>query len=245
MTSTLILLRHGESDWNHQNLFTGWFDADLSPRGEKQAARAGELLAEAGLRPHVVHTSVLIRAIRTADIALDHLGMRWLPVRRTWRLNERHYGALQGKNKKETTDHFGADAVKLWRRGYATPPPPVDRHDPHHPINDSRYAGLAPEVLPAAECLADVMVRVLPWWHDWCVPDLQAGPVLVSAHGNSLRALVKHLDSIDDDDIAALNIPTGIPLVYDLDDSFRPLGHRYLDPDAAAAGAAEVERQAG
>ena len=243
--TTLILLRHGESEWNSKNLFTGWYDSGLSPRGRKQAVRAGELMAEAELRPSVVHTSLLVRAIDTADIALEALGMRWLPVRRSWRLNERHYGALQGKNKKETTNQFGTDAVKKWRRSYDSPPPEVDRHNLHHPMNDPRYANLPPDVLPASECLKDVVARVLPWWHDLCVPDLQRGPVLVAAHGNSLRALVMHLDEIDDDEISELNIPTGIPLVYSLDDAFRPIGSAYLDPEAAAAGAAEVEKQAG
>lgn len=248
MAYTLVLLRHGESTWNAENLFTGWFDSDLSERGATEAASAGRLLREAGITPEVLHTSVLVRAIRTANLTLDELDLLWLPVRRTWRLNERHYGDLTGKNKKQTADQFGADQVKIWRRSYDIPPPPVDLASPHHPINDPRYRDLAPDVLPASECLKDVLERMLPWWHDWCVSDLRAGRVvIVSAHGNSLRALVKHLDGIPDDEITELNIPTGIPLVYELDETFRPTvaGGRYLDPDAAAAGAEAVARQAG
>jgi 2,3-bisphosphoglycerate-dependent phosphoglycerate mutase len=242
----LILLRHGESDWNAANLFTGWYDADLSEHGREQAAKAGRLLAESGVLPDVVHTSLLTRAIRTAWITLDVLDRHWLPEHRTWRLNERHYGALQGLNKKETADEFGLDKVKQWRRSYDVRPPDVDPDSPHHPRNDSRYVGLAPDVLPAAECLKDVVVRVLPWWHDQCVPELRVGrSVLVAAHGNSLRALVKHLDGIPDDEIAELDIPTGEPLVYRLDDELRVVERTYLDPEAAAAGAAAVAAQAG
>ncbi len=246
MPGTLVLLRHGESTWNAANLFTGWYDADLSERGIAEATRAGALLGDAGLLPDVQHTSLLIRAIRTTDLALDGVGRRWIPVRRSWRLNERHYGGLQGKNKKETADEFGADAVKVWRRSYDTPPPAVDPASEHHPSHDPRYAALPPDVLPASECLKDVLHRMLPWWHDMCVPDLRAGrTTLVGAHGNSLRALVKHLDGISDADIVDLNIPYGNPLVYTFDDSLRPVDRRYLDPDAAAAVAAEVAAQAG
>jgi 2,3-bisphosphoglycerate-dependent phosphoglycerate mutase len=248
MAYTLVLVRHGESTWNAENLFTGWHDADLSERGATEAVTAGRLLGEAGIRPDVVHTSVLVRAIRTANLTLDELDLLWLPVLRTWRLNERHYGDLTGKNKKETADQFGPDQVKIWRRSYDIPPPPVDRSSPYHPANDPRYRGLAPDVLPASECLKDVLERMLPWWYDSCVPELRAGRVvMVSAHGNSLRALVKHLDDIPDDVIAELNIPTGIPLIYELDAALRPTvaGGRYLDPDAAAAGAAAVAAQAG
>ncbi|MGH9119150.1 MAG: phosphoglyceromutase [Acidimicrobiales bacterium] len=248
MAYTLLLLRHGESTWNAANLFTGWYDADLSERGREEAVTSGRLIKEAGIVPDILHTSVLVRAIRTADLALDEAGLQWLPVTRHWRLNERHYGALTGKNKKETAEQFGTDQVKVWRRSYDVPPPPVDRDSPYHPVNDPRYTGLPPEVLPACECLKDVLVRMLPWWHDVCVPDLVAGKLpIVSAHGNSLRALVKHLDDIPDDEIAELNIPTGVPLVYELDDGFRPIvpGGRYLDPAAAVAGAAAVAAQAG
>jgi 2,3-bisphosphoglycerate-dependent phosphoglycerate mutase len=246
--STLVLLRHGQSTWNQANLFTGWYDADLSELGREQASNAGHLLVAAGLEPTVLHTSVLTRAIRTADLALDVMGRLWLPARRSWRLNERHYGALQGKDKKATAAEFGLDQVKVWRRSYTIAPPPVGPSSEHHPRNDARYAKLAPDALPAAECLADCLARVLPWWHDSAVPDLRAGEVvLVAAHGNSLRALIKHLDGIGDDDIAHLELPTGQPLVYELDDDLRPLvrGGTYLDPAAAAGGAAEVARQAG
>lgn len=253
--STLVLLRHGQSTWNAKNLFTGWHDADLSEIGCKEASAAGRLLEEVSIRPTIVHTSVLVRAIRTAELALDELGRAWLPVRRSWRLNERHYGALQGKDKKQTSEEFGAPQVKLWRRSYDVRPPSADPSSEHHPASDDRYADLSPHVLPASESLSDVLQRMLPWWEDSCVPDLRAGHVvLVSAHGNSLRALIKHLDDIADDDIAELNIPTGIPLVYELDDALRPIPHewalapltgRYLDPQAAAAGAAAVADQAG
>jgi 2,3-bisphosphoglycerate-dependent phosphoglycerate mutase len=248
MPDTLVLLRHGESEWNAANLFTGWYDSDLSEKGRTEAVTAGRLLREEGIVPDVLHTSTLLRAIRTANLALEEAGLLWLPVTRHWRLNERHYGALQGKNKKETAEQFGADQVKIWRRSYDIPPPPVDTDSPYHPINDARYKDLPPEVLPGSECLKDVLIRMLPWWHDVCVPDLAAGKVvLVSAHGNSLRALVKHLDGIPDEEIAELNIPTGVPLVYELDDAYRPVtvGGRYLDPAAAAAGAAAVAAQAG
>ena len=241
---TLILLRHGESLWNQANLFTGWHDVDLSPRGEEEARRGGVLLR--GFAADVLHTSLLRRAIRTANLALEECDRLWIPVRRSWRLNERHYGALQGLDKKAVREQYGDEQFALWRRSYDVPPPPVPPDSPHHPATDPRYAALAPDLLPATECLADVVRRLLPWWYDAIVPDLRAGRVvLVAAHGNSLRALVKHLDGISDADIAGLNIPTGIPLVYDLDAELHPTvpGGRYLDPAAAAAAAAAVATQ--
>ncbi len=243
---TLVLLRHGESDWNAKNLFTGWVDVGLSAKGETEARRGGELLAQHNLLPDLLHTSVLRRAIRTAELALDGCDRHWIPVRRHWRLNERHYGALQGKNKKQTLEEYGEEQFMRWRRSYDTPPPPIDPDDEYSQAHDVRYAGLAPELRPAAECLADVVERMLPYWYDAIVPDLLTGQtVLVAAHGNSLRALVKHLDSISDEEIVGLNIPTGIPLRYDLDDSLRPLtrGGEYLDPEAAATAAAAVANQ--
>jgi 2,3-bisphosphoglycerate-dependent phosphoglycerate mutase len=246
MTGTLVLLRHGESEWNAKNLFTGWVDIDLSAKGAGEAAAGGRLLAEQGLLPDLVHTSVLRRAIATATIALDACDRHWIPVRRSWRLNERHYGALQGKDKKQTLAEFGDEQFTTWRRSYDTPPPPLPDDDQWSQVGDARYAALAPEVVPRTECLKDVVVRLLPYWYDAIVPDLRAGhTVLVAAHGNSLRAMVKHLDGIDDDTIAGLNIPTGIPLVYDLDDSLRPTtrGGRYLDPAAAAAAIEAVKNQ--
>jgi 2,3-bisphosphoglycerate-dependent phosphoglycerate mutase len=246
MNSTLVLLRHGRSDWNDRNLFTGWVDADLSERGVDEAHRAGELMEESGVRPDVVHTSVLVRATRTAWIALDAMGMTWLPVHRSWRLNERHYGGLQGKDKKATAEEFGADQVKIWRRSYDIRPPDIEPGSEFDVAGDPRYRELAPHVIPRAECLKDTLDRTLPYWEDAIVPDLRAGRVvLVAAHGNSLRALVKHLDGIGDDAITELNIPTGNPLVYELDQSLTPVSSAYLDPDAAAAGAAEVAAQAG
>jgi 2,3-bisphosphoglycerate-dependent phosphoglycerate mutase len=237
--STLIIIRHGESEWNEKGLFTGWVDARLSERGEAEAARAGAQLTDAGLRPAVVHTSVLSRAIETANIALDVAGLSWLPVQRSWRLNERHYGALQGKDKAATRAEYGDEQFMLWRRSYDIPPPPLADDDP-------RYALLPDELLPRPECLRDVVQRMLPYWYDAIVADLAAGQTpLVVAHGNSLRALIKHLDGISDADIAELNIPTGMPLVYELDDRFRPLqpGGRYLDPEAAAQAAEAVRAQ--
>jgi 2,3-bisphosphoglycerate-dependent phosphoglycerate mutase len=246
MTFSLILLRHGRSDWNDRNLFTGWVDADLSERGVEEARRAGELMAEAGLRPDVLHTSVLVRAIRTAWIALDAMDMTWLPVQRSWRLNERHYGDLQGKDKKATAEEFGADQVKIWRRSYDIRPPDIEPGSEFDVAGDPRYRELPPHVVPRAECLKDTLERTLPYWEDAIVPDLRAGrDVLVAAHGNSLRALIKHLDGISDEAITELNVPTGNPLVYELDDSLTPVSSRYLDPEAAAAGAAEVAAQAG
>jgi 2,3-bisphosphoglycerate-dependent phosphoglycerate mutase len=242
---TLVLLRHGESEWNSKGLFTGWVDVGLSEVGAQEAVNGGRLLARSGPRPHVVHTSVLLRAIQTANITLEEAGLSWLPVRRSWRLNERHYGALQGKDKAATRREFGDEQFMLWRRSYDVPPPPIADDDPLSQSGDIRYAGLPPELRPRTECLKDVVARMLPYWYDAVVPDLDGGTVLIVAHGNSLRALVKHLDGISDADIAQLNIPTGIPLVYELDDSFKPTvaGGRYLDPDAAAEAAEAVRNQ--
>jgi 2,3-bisphosphoglycerate-dependent phosphoglycerate mutase len=244
--STLIMIRHGESEWNDKGLFTGWVDARLSERGRTEAARAGQQLAEAGLRPAVVHTSVLSRAIETANIALDVADLAWLPVRRSWRLNERHYGALQGKDKAQTRQEYGDEQFMTWRRSYDVPPPPLADDDPLSQVGDPRYGLLPPELVPRTECLRDVLARMLPYWYDAIVPDLASGRVtLIVAHGNSIRALVKHLDGISDAEIAELNIPTGMPLVYELDAQFRPAqpGGRYLDPEAAAAAAEAVRAQ--
>ena len=243
---TLVLLRHGESVWNAKGLFTGWVDVDLSATGEEEARRGGELLKEAGIRPDVVHTSLLKRAIRTANLALDAADLHWLPVERSWRLNERHYGALQGKNKAQTREEYGEEQFMIWRRSYDTPPPPIADDDTYSQAGDVRYGELPPELLPRTECLKDVLERSLPYWYDSIVPDLSAGrTVLVVAHGNSLRALVKHLDGISDADIAGLNIPTGIPLRYDLDENFKPTnpGGTYLDPETAEAAIAAVAAQ--
>src|SRR6516165_10306744 len=215
---TLVLLRHGESEWNSKGLFTGWVDVGLAAKGIQEAAAAGRMIVDAGLRPDVVHTSVLTRAIQTANVALEAAGLSWLPVQRSWRLNERHYGALQGKDKAQTREEFGDEQFMIWRRSYDVPPPPIADDDPLSQASDPRYARLPPELLPRTECLADVLHRLLPYWYDAIVPDLAADrTVLVVAHGNSLRALVKHLDEISDAEIAGLNIPTGIPLVYELD----------------------------
>jgi len=245
MTSPLTLLRHGQSVWNLENIFTGWTDVALSPHGEAEAVAAGALIAEAGLLPDVAHTSLQVRAIETLNLALAEMGRAWIPVHKDWRLNERHYGELQGLNKKETAAEHGPEQVHLWRRSYDTPPPPLSIDDPRHPSHDPRYEALAPDLLPATECLADVVARMLPYWYDAIVPDLRSGrSVLVAAHGNSLRALVKHLDGISDDEIASLNIPTGVPLVYDLDDDLIPVASRYLgDADAVAAAARAVADQ--
>ena len=244
---TLVLLRHGQSEWNLTNRFTGWIDVDLSEQGEAEAIEGGRLMLEEGVHPDVLHTSLQTRAIRTAELALRELDRSWIPVRRSWRLNERHYGALQGLDKKETAEQYGADQVKVWRRSYSTPPPPLGEAERVAQARDPRYSDLPPDVLPASECLADVVERMLPYWYDGIVPDLGDGrTVLVAAHGNSLRALVKHLDGMSDDEIVELNIPTGIPLVYELDAQLQPRATRYLgDPDAAAAAAAAVARQAG
>lgn len=244
---TLVLLRHGESEWNALNLFTGWVDVGLTEKGRGEAVRGGRLLRDAGILPDIVLTSLLRRAITTANLALDEAELSWLPVQRNWRLNERHYGALQGKNKKETLEQYGEEQFMLWRRSYDTPPPPIDPDSEFAQTHDARYATLPPEVLPATECLADVVHRLMPYWEDVIVGEhLRAGrTVLVVAHGNSLRALVKHLDRISDEDIAAVNIPTGIPLVYRLDENLRPVvaGGEYLDPEAAATAAAAVASQ--
>ena len=236
---TLVLLRHGQSTWNLENLFTGWHDVPLSERGVGEATEAGRLIGEAGLLPEVVHTSVLVRAIQTADLALGEMGRTWIPVRRSWRLNERHYGALQGLNKKETSERFGADKVKVWRRSYDVRPPDLEVADERHPSHDPRYASLPPELLPSAECLADVVARMLPYWYDAIVPDLLShGCVLVSAHGNSLRALVKHLEGLSEQEIVDVDIPTGVPRVYELGRDFGVRGRRYL------GNAEEIERRA-
>lgn len=243
---TLILLRHGHSDWNEKNLFTGWVDVDLAPQGVDEAERGATLLADAGLLPDVVHTSLLRRAIRTTDIVLDGIDRHWIPVRRSWRLNERHYGALQGKDKKATLAEYGEEQFMTWRRSFDVPPPPIADDDEFSQAGDARYADLPPELQPATECLADVIDRMLPYWYDAIVPDLRAGKVvLVTAHGNSLRALVKHLDGISDDLITGLNIPTGIPLLYELDEQMRPItnGGKYLDPQAASDAIAAVAKQ--
>src|SRR5688500_288386 len=223
MTYRLVLLRHGESEWNKLNLFTGWWDAQLTERGEAEAIAGGELMAARDVAPDVVHTSLQTRAIHTAELALRIMGRSWIPVRRDWRLNERHYGDLTGKNKAEIAERFGADQVKVWRRSYDVPPPPIAPDNPCNPNTDERYAQVPADQLPLTECLKDVVERLLPYWHEAIVPDLRAGrTVLIGAHGNSLRALVKHLDGIGDDDIVDLNIPTGEPLVYELGDDLRP-----------------------
>ena len=245
MTGTLVILRHGESTWNQQNLFTGWHDVPLSAKGLTEAAAAGRTMADAGLRFDVAHTSVLTRAVMTCHLALEAMGQVWLPVQRHWRLNERHYGALQGLDKKETTARHGAEQTHLWRRSYDVPPPPVDRTSPEHPASDERYRLLAPDVLPATECLADVVARVLPYWYDVVAPQLLAGlDVLVTAHGNSLRALMMHLEGISSVDIAEVNIPTGAPRRYRFGAGLSVTDAAYLgDQDAIAAAAAAVANQ--
>lgn len=244
--STLVLLRHGHSEWNARNLFTGWVDVDLNEQGVEEARRAPELLRGADILPDVLHTSVLRRAIRTAEITLNGLDRHWIPVKRSWRLNERHYGALQGKDKKATLAEFGEEQFMTWRRSYSTPPPALPDDSEFSQADDARYAELPSELLPRTECLADVLDRMLPYWYDQIVPDLRADKtVLVTAHGNSLRALVKHLDDMGEDEVVGLNIPTGIPLVYELDDDLKPTkrGGTYLDPEAAAAAIAAVANQ--
>ncbi len=247
MTGTLVILRHGESTWNKLNLFTGWHDVPLNEKGLAEGAAAGRTMLEAGLRFDVGHTSVLARAVVTAHLALEQMDQVWLPVQRHWRLNERHYGALQGLDKKATTELHGAEQTKLWRRSYDVPPPPVDTDSPEHPLNDPRYRLLPPDVLPASECLKDVVARALPYWHDVIAPQLLAGQnVLITAHGNSLRALVMHLEDVSADDIAELNIPTGAPRQYEFDDRLVVTSAAYLgDADAVAAAAAKVAAQAG
>ncbi len=243
---TLVLLRHGESEWNAKNLFTGWVDVALTDKGRAEASRGGELMADAGYLPEVLHTSLMRRAIVTAQLALETCDRLWLPVRRSWRLNERHYGALQGKDKKATKEEFGEEQFMLWRRSYDTPPPPITDDDEYSQIGDAQYADLPDEIVPRTECLKDVVERMLPYWYDAIVPDLRTGrTVLVTAHGNSLRALVKHLDDMSEDDVVGLNIPTGIPLVYQLDEDMRPLerGGQYLDPEAAASAIQAVANQ--
>jgi 2,3-bisphosphoglycerate-dependent phosphoglycerate mutase len=244
MTSTLILLRHGNSEWNLKNLFTGWVDVRLSEQGVTEAKRAGQLLRESGLKPEILYTSVLTRAIQTADLALEEADRLWIDVKRSWRLNERHYGALQGKDKAQTLEEYGPEQFQTWRRSFDVPPPPLDDDSEWSQAHDERYAGLGADA-PRTESLKLVIDRMLPYWESDITKDLAAGKtVLVTAHGNSLRALVKHLDGISDDDIAELNIPTGIPLVYELDDAFTPTKPaEYLDPEAAAAGAAAVAAQ--
>jgi 2,3-bisphosphoglycerate-dependent phosphoglycerate mutase len=242
--STLVLLRHGESEWNALNLFTGWVDVDLTDKGRAEAVRSGELMVEHNLLPDVVYTSLLRRAITTANMALDTADRHWIPVRRSWRLNERHYGALQGLNKSEIRARYGEEQFMAWRRSYATPPPPIEKGSQFSQDADPRYANIGGG--PLTECLADVVARFVPYYTDVIVPDLRAGKtVLIAASGNSLRALVKYLDGMSDDEIVGLNIPTGIPLRYDLDAQLRPrvAGGTYLDPEAAAAGAAAVASQ--
>jgi 2,3-bisphosphoglycerate-dependent phosphoglycerate mutase len=242
----LVLLRHGESEWNLANRFTGWTDVDLSPKGVEEARAAGRLLKEEGYVFDVAHTSVLKRAIRTLWITLETMDLMWIPVKISWRLNERHYGALQGLNKAETAEKFGDTQVKVWRRSYATPPPALEPDDERHPGRDPRYESLTKDLLPLTEALKNTVERFLPYWHDAIVPDIKAGKrVLIAAHGNSLRALVKHLDGISPDDIVGLNIPTGIPLVYELDEEIQPIKSYYLgDPEAARKAAEAVAKQA-
>ncbi|MFV0406624.1 MAG: phosphoglyceromutase [Propioniciclava sp.] len=246
MTYQLILLRHGESEWNALNLFTGWVDVDINAKGVAEAKRGAELLKAEDLLPDVLHTSLLRRAIHTANLALDGCDRHWIPVRRHWRLNERHYGDLQGKNKAETLEQYGPEKFAEWRRSYDVPPPVITEGNQYNQYDDPRYADIDPAERPKTECLQDVVERMLPYWESDIKPDLTAGKtVLVTAHGNSLRALVKHLDGISDADIAGLNIPTGIPLYYELDENFAPVtaGGRYLDPAAAAAAIEAVKNQ--
>jgi 2,3-bisphosphoglycerate-dependent phosphoglycerate mutase len=243
---TVVLLRHGESTWNRENRFTGWTDVDLSERGLVEAHDAGHLLRDGGYGFDVAYTSVLKRAIRTLWIALDALDLMWIPVVKSWKLNERHYGALQGLNKAETAAKHGEAQTKIWRRSYDIPPPPLTLDDPRHPSRDPRYKGLSASELPLTESLKETVARFLPYWHETIAPAIASGQrVLIAAHGNSLRALVKYLDNIPESEIVELNIPTGIPLVYELDDDLRPIRHYYLgDPAAAAAAAARVANQA-
>ena len=243
---TLVLVRHGQSDWNLKNLFTGWTDVDLTEQGRREARDAGRTLREAGLTFDIAFTSVLVRAIRTLWLILDEMELMWIPVERHWRLNERHYGALQGLDKAETAAKHGAEQVKIWRRSYNVPPPPLEADDPRHPRHDPRYAKLPPTTLPGTESLETTLARVKPYWEDRIVPELLAGRnVLVAAHGNSLRALVKMLEGISDDEIVGLNIPTGVPRLYELDARLAPTRAEYLgDPEAIAAAAQAVANQA-
>ena len=246
MTAKLILLRHGESEWNAKNLFTGWVDVDINEKGVEEAKAAAKLLQSEDLLPDVLHTSLLRRAIHTANLALDGCDRHWIPVKRSWRLNERHYGKLQGLNKTEIRDQFGEEQFMQWRRSYDVPPPPIDQDNEFSQYNDARYADIPADERPLTECLKDVVARMIPYWEAHIVPDLAAGKtVLITAHGNSLRALVKHLDGVSDADIAGLNIPTGIPLFYELDEDYKPVtpGGRYLDPAAAAAAIEAVKNQ--
>lgn len=242
--TTLVLLRHGESVWNEKNLFTGWVDVDLTANGEAEATAGGKLIKDAGIEPNILHTSVLRRAIRTANLALDSMDRLWIPVRRSWRLNERHYGNLQGLDKAETREKYGDEQLKAWRRSYDVPPPAIDADSQYGQKNDPRYP--SPDVVPPSECLADVVARMMPYWYDAIIPDLAAyETVMITAHGNSLRALVKHLEGISDADIAELNIPTGVPRVYQLNENYEVLKAEYLgDPDEIAAKAAAVAAQA-
>ena len=241
----LVLIRHGQSTWNRENRFTGWTDVDLTEQGRAEAKQAGALIKEAGLSFDIAYTSVLKRAIRTLWIALDELDLMWLPVENSWRLNERHYGALQGLNKAETAAKFGEEQVKIWRRSYDIPPPPLERTDPQYPANDARYRGLTENELPLTECLKDTVDRFLPYWRGTIVPAIESGrKVLIAAHGNSLRALVKHLDNVSEQEIVELNIPTGVPLVYELDESLKPIKHYFLgDPVAIARAMDDVANQ--
>ncbi|MGQ0512070.1 MAG: 2,3-diphosphoglycerate-dependent phosphoglycerate mutase [Betaproteobacteria bacterium] len=245
ITHRLVLLRHGESDWNRENRFTGWTDVDLSERGVEEARAAGRLLRAEGWTFDLAYTSVLKRAIRTLNLALEELDQLWIPVTKDWRLNERHYGALQGLNKAETAAKFGEAQVLAWRRAYDTPPPSLEASDPRNPSGDPRYAGVSAASLPLTECLKDTVARVLPYWESAIAPAVRSGKrVLIAAHGNSLRALVKHLDGVSDPDIVGLNIPTGVPLLYELDATLRPMGHRYLgDPAEVARRIAAVSAQ--
>ncbi len=244
--ATLVLLRHGESEWNKKNLFTGWVDVDLTELGEEQARLGGLELRKAGVLPTVVHTSLLTRAIRTSNIALESCDRSWIPVKRHWRLNERHYGALQGKDKAQVRAEFGEEQFMMWRRSYDDPPPKIEVGSEWDVSRDPRYAHLTTDLVPRTECLQDVLHRMLPYWYDAIVPDLVAGhTVLVAAHGNSIRALVKHLDHLSDEEVVGLNIPTGQPLRYDLDEDMHPTnpGGTYLDPEAAKAAAEAVAKQ--
>lgn len=242
----LVLIRHGESQWNKENRFTGWTDVDLTEKGREEAREGGRLLKEEGFTFDMAYTSVLKRAIRTLWTVLDEMDLMWVPVKRTWRLNERHYGALQGLNKSETAEKYGADQVLIWRRAYATPPLPLEKDDERYPGKERRYSDLTEEELPVTECLKDTVDRFLPLWHNEIAPALKEGKkLIIAAHGNSLRALVKYLDNISDDDIVNLNIPTGIPLVYELDDDLKPIKSYYLgDPEAAKKAAEAVANQA-